>query len=466
MRKPKNPSTEKPIEVTVATVVQSTRPKRATTTKTTTTTIETTETKVPTKKFNIEKRDNGTTTIVDETKDTYSFSTDLGSLSAIVSPTSTTTASSSLAATGIKKTKRGIMSSPSSAGTITFTSTVKQPSRTRDILDHDLFSNISAMNANTVVDSPIIINNKKVLKRTQTPIQATATAHKHIFTPNTENNFVKMVESHQKLIGEYQYKQLMNAQEVRNVHLESAVNGGEYKSDFDIIDEILSPKTRPLPSPAFKAPVAASTSKSATTTKTLLSKPYLESKQSDKENKENANDDDDDDDDDIPPPPSKKSKSSIKIKKLDQVEPTTTVTAATRASKRTLTTAKSIDYKEKSPEPLKPRQTRVKVVEKVETKKRKFSEEEVNDEQDGGGCSLKLYEDDEEEEEEEEKLIGGENKNVVEKKQSPMKKETIKRVTRQRNTGVKLGKLISKIFFLKYRSRNSKCQYLLGNELC
>ena len=77
------------------------------------------------------------------------------------------------------------------------------------------------------------------------------------------------------------------------------------------------------------------------------------------------------------------------------------------------------------------------------TKKRKFSEKEVNDEQDGGGCSLKLYED---EEEEEEKLIGRENKNFVEKKQSPTKKETIKRVTRQLNTGVKLGKLISKMF--------------------
>jgi hypothetical protein len=444
MRKPKT-QTEKPTEVTVPT----TRPKRAITT-----TATTVVTKAPTKKFNIEKRDNGTT-IVDETKDTFSFSTELGSISAIVSPTSssaatttTTTTTSSLLATGIKKTKRGIMSSPSSAETIKFTSTVKQPSRTREILNHNetgsnIFSNVSAMNANTVVDSPLIINNKKVLKRMQTPIQATATSspsHKRIFTPNTENNFVKMVKSHQKLIGEHQYKQLMNAQEVRNAHLETA-NRGEYKSDFDIIDEILSPK-RPSSSPALipQVPTVASTSKSATA---MLAKPHLESKQSDKENKENVNDDDDDD---IPPPPSKKSKSSIKITKLDKVEPATTATA-TRASKRTLATGKSIDYKEKSPEPLKPRQTRVKVVEKVESetdkaKKRKYSEKEVNDEQDGGGCSLKLYEDDEEEVEE--KLIVGENKNFVENKQSPTKKETIKRVTRQRNTGVKLGKLISK----------------------
>ena len=308
MRKTKN-QTEKPIEVTVAIAAQSTRPKRATTTTTT-------ETKAPTKKFNIEKRDNGTT-IVDETKDTFSFSTELGSISAIVSPTSSSAATTASLATGIKKTKRGIMSSPSSAETIQFTSTVKQPSRTRDILNHDetgsnLFSNMSAMNANTVVDSPLIINNKRVLNRTQTPIQATATSssHKRIFTPNTEKNFVKMVETHQKLIGEHQYKQLMNAQEVRNVHLESA-NGGEYKSDFDIIDEILSPK-KTLPSPTF-TPTVASTSKSATTT---LFKPHLESKQSDKENKENANDDDDD----IPPPPSKKSKSSIKITNLQKLE--------------------------------------------------------------------------------------------------------------------------------------------------
>ena len=260
------------------------------------------------------------------------------------------------------------------------------------------------------------------------------------------------IVNHQKIIANVQYQK-----EAAINKLKTSGGSEEYKSDMDIIENILSQSSTQQPE----------SHKTNTVNDALAtsSKPISSSKSSfnqiDQDDKENMATNAVDNDDFIPPPPppTQKSKSSIKITKLNKAnadqEPTSTQVAkenetpivetqpaATRSSKRKLPSARSVDYKEMSPErPVKQKasSSRKESVEATKNKKRKAEdgEEGEGEEANGGGkvvkeaAVLNLYADDDEET----KSIknGNDNDqaeaNVVEEATKP----ATKRITRQKN---------------------------------
>ena len=250
-------------------------------------------------------------------------------------------------------------------------------------------------------------------------------------------------KNHQKMFVNHHYQKIITATDKQNQlknsnksQSASASSSSEnYKSNLDIIENMLSQNSTPPPASYFPQ-LQTNTQDTVATS----SKPISSSKSSfDHDNKENMatnaqhqvveSNDSNDFIPPPPPPPTKKSKSSIKITKLNKapaeheaastqvcakeneapmvVETQPAAEHAARSSKRKLPSAKSVDYKEvQSPErQVKQRpSSRKENAEATKNKKRKVEEEEEDEDEvaiDGKvikeAVVLNLYADDDEE---------------------------------------------------------------------